>query len=222
MAKKSHDKNAEFPSAFSLFRPSINAVLLNVWTFLALILLPVAGLILVGIAGGAMDSFDGGVATAFVAGLLAAAIVVAVLVVSPALPYVQLMSVKGKQVSIEEAIRAGLGKFWRFYGLSLLTGLIVVAGFLLFVVPGLFMFRRYILAPYYLFDRDLGVMDAMKLSAKDSKRFSGAVWGLLGVIFLIGATSIVPLFFLITAALQVAYYCAPAVRYTQIKKAADK
>lgn len=219
MAKKGHDKKVEFPSAFALFKPSIDAVLVNIWTFLALFLLPIAGVVLAAIGVGAISAADGGSVAALMIGLLIGAVVVAVLVVSPAMPYVQLMSVQGKQVSIEEALRAGLSKFWRFYGLTLLTGLIIFGGFLLLVVPGLFMIRRYILAPYYLFDRDLGVLDAMKQSAAESKRFSGAVWGLIGVIFLIGATSIVPLLFLVTAALQVAYYCAPAVRYIQVRKA---
>lgn len=221
MTKKKKQKIA-FPSAFGLFRPSIDAVLLNVWTFLALLLLPIAGFVLFAVTAGAFAAADLTGVAAVMAGLMLAFVVLAALIVGPALPYVQLMSAKGKQVTIQEAVRAGLKKFWRFYGLSILTGLIVFIGFLLLIVPGLFMLRRYILAPYYLFDRDLGIMEAMKASAKDSKRFSGAVWGLIGVIVLIGATGMVPILFVVTAALQVAYYCAPAVRYFQIKQAAGK
>lgn len=205
------------PSAYALFKPSFNAVMVNIWTFLCLLLIPVSIVILSG-----FFTDDGIFASDNASKLLAPFIIpgfILALLTAPALPYVQLASVRGKEVTLGEALRAGLKKFWRFYGLSVLTGLIVFGGFLLFIVPGFFMLRRYILAPLYLYDHDLKIMEAMKRSAEDSKQFSGAIWGMIGVQLLIGIVGVFPILALVSAILSVAYYCAPALRYTQIQAA---
>jgi uncharacterized membrane protein len=205
----------ELPGAFSLFRPSYEAVLTNAWTFLGLLLIPLATFMVAGVGGGTRDNItlEGTTALLVLAGFVIA------LIVSPALPYVQLQSVQGKEVSIGEALREGMKRFWRFYGLSILVGLIVIGGFLLLIVPGFFMLRRYLLAQFYLYDRNVGITEAMRLSAADSKTFSKAIWGVIGMLFLIGLIGAYRPLGIVTAILQVLYYCAPAVRYFQIKTA---
>jgi len=144
------------------------------------------------------------------------------LLLVPAIPFVQLQSAKGKEVSLGEAIRAGFSKFWRFYGLAFCTALFVLGGLLLFIVPGLFMIKRYMLAPYYLYDRDLKVREAMQASAEDSRKVPGALWGLLGVQLGISLLGAVPILALVSALLSVLYYCAPAIRYFEIKDGLSK
>ena len=79
------------------------------------------------------------------------------------------------------------------------------------------MLKRYILAPYFLVDKNLGIMEAMNQSAEASKKYSSALWGLIGVTFLISLPGIIPVLgAIVSALLGIAYYCAPAVRYREV------
>ena len=206
----------QFPSAFSLFRPSLDALMVNIWTFLGLFLIPMAGLMfMVPIAAASRDQAF----LSIFAILVGIAAMIFFLFAAPSLPYVQLQGVQGKQVTLGEALKVGMKFFWRFYGLSILVGLIVIGGFILLIIPGLFMLKRYYLAPYYMFDQNLGISEAMRKSAADSKVFPGAIWGLLGVSVVIQMPSVIPIFGLVSVVLAFMYYCAPTVRYFQIKAA---
>jgi uncharacterized membrane protein len=54
--------------------------------------------------------------------------------------------------------------FWRFLGTQLLVGLIVFAGILLFVIPGIIAAVGLGFAPYAVIDRGAGVIDSLKQS----------------------------------------------------------
>jgi hypothetical protein len=76
------------------------------------------------------------------------------------------------------------------------------------------------LAPYYLVDEDIGIMAAMKKSAADSKPFSGAIWGMMGLYTAFFVLGIVPFIGGIVGSIfSIVYLCAGAVRYLQIKQA---
>lgn len=209
----------ELPSAFSLFKPSFNAVLLNSWTFLGLALTPFALYVLILLMAVSVKNMElgrpvGGLVVLF--GLLGMGLI---LLISPSITYLQLKSAQDVEMTLGEALRAGVKYFWRFYGLSVLVALVVLGGFVLLIVPGFFMVKRYYLSQFYLLDRNVGIFEAMRLSAADSKRFSGGIWGLMGVVILIGMPAIIPLFIPVSAFLGVVYLCAPAIRYLQIKQA---
>ena len=157
---------------------------------------------------------DAGFAAAIVAVVLAGIAVYAV--VAPSLSVTMLKGALGQRIEIDAAIRQGLRVALRFWGLSLLVGLLTVVGFLLFIVPGLFIMKRYMLAGYYLIDHNLGVFEAMRRCAADSKRYSGALWGIIGVQFLIGLSSFIPG---LGSILSLLYMGAPAARYAEIKYA---
>ena len=201
----------ELPGAFELFKPSWQAIKLNAITFIELIVVP----FMVSLIGlifdhsrtvvGSRIAFQ---AIGDIVGLL----------LGPAVVVTQLASVRGKQIDFWPAVRKGLHFFWRYVLLGICMVVVIGIGFVLLIVPGFFMLRRYILAPYYLIDQDLKVLDAMKKSAEQSKQFSMAVWGLLGVELLFVALT----FVLVGVVLTLMYYCAPALRYYQIKAAAKR
>ena len=86
------------------------------------------------------------------------------------------------------------------------------------IVPGLFILKRYYLAAYYLIDEDLDITEAMRRSAADSKRYSSAVWGILGAQLLFAACLIIPILGFIAALVLLAMYAnAPAIRYLEFK-----
>ena len=69
------------------------------------------------------------------------------------------------------------GSFWRFVGGSILYGLIVVAGFILLVVPGIYWAIKYQWFGYCIVDQKLGPVQALKKSAQMTDTVK---WQLLG------------------------------------------
>ncbi len=233
MAKKDSRNIAVTPGAFTLFAPSWEALKVIfsslVWLFMVTIV-PIVVLVavaLIGIfvmphgsggAGGAAVNFVSlSVGILAVVGLIYMSVVFGIGTI-----FLQLQGAKGKKSNGKEAFKTGQKLFWRFLGLSSLVGLIVMGGFILLIIPGIFLLKRYYLSSYYLVDKNLSISDAMKLCAKHSAEVQG-VWGLMGVTFLIQLVSVVPIIGAIANLVgSVAYYCAPAVRYQQIQQAASK
>jgi uncharacterized membrane protein len=109
---------------------------------------------------------------------------------------------------------------WQMFGLYLLIGLYVFVGLILFIIPGLIMLRRYFLAPYVLLDRRCSVKEAMERSADMTKPYSKYIWGVIGVMFLIGLLNVIPgIGWLIAFVLGMYYSVAPALRYQELKEA---
>lgn len=126
-----------------------------------------------------------------------------------------------EQVGFKQLYQEARPYLFKFFILGLLISLSVVVGFILFVVPGLIMIRRYYLASYFMIDKNLSPREAMRQSAASSKQASGYIWGLLGVSFVLGITSVVPLIGgVISTLLGAAYSVAPALRYQEIKNLA--
>lgn len=69
------------------------------------------------------------------------------------------------------------GSFWRFVGGSILYGLIVVAGFILLIVPGIYWAIKYQWFGYCIVDQRLGPVQALKKSAQMTDTVK---WQLLG------------------------------------------
>lgn len=69
------------------------------------------------------------------------------------------------------------GNFWRFVGGSILYGLIVVAGFILLIVPGIYWAIKFQWFGYCIVDQKLGPVNALKKSAEMTQTVK---WQLLG------------------------------------------
>lgn len=97
------------------------------------------------------------------------------------LTYFQLRVADGKTDNLSDYYRVGLRHDIRLILYYLAFGIMAIVGFMLLIVPGLYVIRRYFLGNYYLVDNNLRTVDALKLSAKQSKPYSGAIWGIIGV-----------------------------------------
>jgi hypothetical protein len=133
-------------------------------------------------------------------------------------------AVQGKQTDVFSCLRAGFRKFWRIYAVSILATVIIAFGLLLFIVPGILLMRRYILAPYYLVDRNLPVFQALRTAAAESKPFGGYVLGTFGVFLffnlLSSACNALPVIgLLLGPAVSFIYYFGFALRYKTITEA---
>lgn len=128
---------------------------------------------------------------------------------------------QGKEVSMDKLWTTVKEMGWRMLGLYLVMGLVILLGFILLIVPGFFMLRRYLLAPYVMLDKKCGIREAMDQSAKLSLINTRSVWGIIGVMILISFISILPLIGgLLSFVLGMLYAVAPALRYQQLKKLA--
>ncbi len=215
-------KQPVLPSAFSLFQPSIDALKINLGTILLLVFTPLLmaipwiAITLVNAANA--SNFNSNAVLGLLTFLFTIGMIVVGVILSPAIVIAQLKGSKGERITYGEAFNRGAHVALRFLGLSLLTGLITMAGFILLIVPGLFLMKRYLMAPCYLVDKKVGILEAMRLSARDSKEFSGALWGIIGVSFLIALPCVIPILGYIAAVvLSIMYACATTIRYYQIQ-----
>ncbi|MGF7228850.1 MAG: hypothetical protein ACQR33_02580 [Candidatus Saccharibacteria bacterium] len=208
------------PSAFTLYRSSIETLLRNVWTFVLLLVVPA----IVTMSGSTLNYINDNrhgntpIMAHIGIGLIILGIVLGI-VALPALLITQVKSAKQEIIEVDEALRKGFGIFWRYFGLIICLGFIYVFSFIALIVPFFFAVRRYLLAPYYLADQNVGIREALRRSAADSQNFARPIWGLVGVQVLNGLLASAPV---IGWAIDAAYYCAPAVRYQQIQEAAHQ
>lgn len=229
------------PSAFELWRPSRDIVLKNIWIFGPLYAVPMLFLIDSWITNTAnlhgrqhwnwmfenksagwnfptLPSSQWGVFLGIITlwGLVWAAISVIVYIMTQK---AQLDGAQGHALHFAKLWDTVKELGWRMLGLYIVAGLIIVVGFIILIVPGFFMIRRYLLAPYVMLDKKCSITEALEQSAKLSKINTGAVWGIMGVLFLISLINIVPFIGGLAAFIVGMFYSvAPALRYEQLKK----
>lgn len=78
--------------------------------------------------------------------------------------------------------------FWVFLGASLLMGLLVAIGMVLLVVPGIIAAITLQFATYLVIDKNLGVVEALKESARITQ---GNRWKLLGVMIVLALVNVI-------------------------------
>lgn len=135
----------------------------------------------------------------------------------------QVKSTAGKKPELSELFEDGKKYFFRIIGVSLLSGLIILVGLILLIVPGIIALGRLIMAPYYMVDKDLGVMDAIKRSNDNAIGKMGLIYGAIGVTILVaifaGIIGVIPVLGpLAGAAITIAYSLVIPLRYQQLKK----
>ena len=212
-------KNKKPASAFSLFPKSYNAIMQNLFLFIV-----VGGFGLVAQLILSLQIKVPEEATGFPtissqgAGIFTVALIVSIVLYT--------MSIK-LQLSVARGNKPTMNALWEFardntfkmIGLGIVVSAVVVLGLIAFIVPGLIFIRRYVLSPYVMADKKLGIFEAMKQSADLTKPYSGAVWGIIGVSVLISFISVFGFVGSITSAiLAVSYSVAPAFRYEELKK----
>lgn len=228
------------PSAFDLFTPSKEIVLRNIWIFGPLYAVPFvfwihswiwsplpnqpvhwwqhSGSFSSGWPGGPLPTYGTFLAVGF--SLLWLFIIGVIGTIAQIMSQAaQLDAAEGKSLDFQNLWQVVKELGWRMFGLYIVVGVVVFVGLLLLVIPGLIMIRRYFLAPYVMLDNKLGIRESMDRSAELSKLNSGSIWGIIGVMFLIGVANILPIIGgLVSFALGGLYSVAPAMRYLQLNK----
>lgn len=211
----------DFSFGFSLLRPSFEIVKKNLETCIILIVVP-ALLITLGSLLVERTGISNAVKSAAV--LILVVGLVMTIVSALATTYFELRAARGEFPTIADVYRSISTYGIRIFGLGLLVGLAILVGFLLLIVPGFIMIRRYFLAPYFLVDEDLGIREAMDRSAAVTKPVSASVYGVLLVTVLVGAVSagidstLEPFGSIVGAFIGLIYVFGPALFYLHLKK----
>lgn len=228
------------PGAFDLFTPSKELVLNNIWIFGPLYAVPLIFYIHSWLwkplphhhapwwhnADGFSSGWPGGTVPSYLTFTLVGFSVLWFIFIFAAGTIAQIMA-NSAQLKAAQGAKLDFGHLWavvkelgwRLFGLYIVTGLIILVGLVLLIIPGLIFILRYFLAPYVMIDKKLSLQEALAESAAISKLNTGSVWGVLGVMFLIGLLNIVPIIGGLAAFVFGSLYSvAPALRYQQLKK----
>lgn len=216
------------PGAFELFRPSWEAFKLNWQLFVLTYVVPIIVFSLLALiflvphwnALFHNETYHFRVIDGVTITILALIAIPIGAFINTATYALKLESAKGRRVDIGFALKKARQFFWRIFGLTVARFFIVIIGICLIVIPGLLAWRMLFLAPYYLMDRDLTIKQAMRQSAKASWPIAYTLWPMLGVYILIQIIGNIPLIgWLASIAGSIAYDCAAAIRYFQVKAA---
>ncbi len=157
-------------------------------------------------------------------GLIAVALIGALINYGPSLYFRSRTSLQGKPVSIIECYRIGIKTMIKLILASLLSLLVIIIGFVLLIVPGVLLLRRFIFVPYYVLDNPkLSLMKVFKLAASGTKNYEVSIYSLYGLIL--------PVSFILKLFQEINIICSiaavilsytmlfmPALRYAEIIK----
>lgn len=160
---------SDWPGAFGMFKKSAAAVKRNVWIVLGL---DVVLLILSGITNGNKEHPN---PTLVLIGMLVS------ILFQVALVSVYLAGARDQEQSFGDAVKIGAKHYVNAFMATILTAFLLVLSFLALVVPFFFVLPRLQLVLYYVVDKNMGPMEAIKASWNNSKGHSLKIWGLIGV-----------------------------------------
>ncbi|HUY85297.1 MAG TPA: hypothetical protein VMU97_02160 [Candidatus Dormibacteraeota bacterium] len=194
-----------WPGAFGAYKYSKQAVKINVGTVVVIWLADfVIGLLLewkLKMLGQAITFLIGGLALV-------------------ALNLTFISGVRGQRLSMGQALSNALPLWLKMIGLIILLYLSFIISALLLMVPLFFVWPRLVLAPYFLVDKKLGVMEAYKASWAATKGNVGKVYGIVGATILMALLMITIIGIPFSIYFLVMYGAAYAVLYEYINKKA--
>lgn len=125
--------------------------------------------------------------------------------------YVQ--SVRGHKITLGETLNKALSLWLKFILAILATLILVVLSLVALIIPFFFVLPRLALIYYFVADKNMGPIQAVKASWKATKGHSAKVWGIYGVnllmvlllITIIGIPVAIYLIFMYSAAVAVLY-----------------
>jgi hypothetical protein len=168
----------DWPGAFGAFKPSREAMRRSLSTFVYLILVNIGTVLILSTLLRMIFGNTAGSALYDVLGIVVGAFFVVVTINA------YLTSVRGKRIEFQEALEAGVPFLGRMVLLDLLVVVTVIGGLILLIIPGIYFALRLSLAPYFLVDKNMGVMEAYKASWDATKGHVKQILGMIGVFIL--------------------------------------
>lgn len=192
-----------WPGAFGLYAYSKRAIMTNLGTYIAVFVLS--------LVIGFLPSFVDEKASAYVLVSVMANFIAVWF--DAALVVIVLQSVKKRKISLDDSLQQGLTMFIKYFLQSLLIGLIAIACILCLIVPLFFILPRLALAQFYLFDKNMGIIESIKASWEATKGNVGKVWGIAGVTLLMALLLLTIVGIPFALYFLVMYGAAPAILY---------
>lgn len=196
-------KTTPWNGAFGAFKPSKEAVMVNIGVLVLLFLIGLGALIV-------LDIF---INNEMVLQILSN---IVTFVLGPAYYIVILRGIAKHKVELQATLKEGLGFVLQYFILNLLIGFALFLSILALLVPFFFVLPRLLLAPYFLIDQKLDALDAFKASWQQTKGHSAKVWGIIGATYVM----ILPVFTIIgipiAIYLVVMYSAASGLLYKHI------
>ncbi len=90
-------------------------------------------------------------------------------------------SVRQRKISIADALDRGTRLSLRMAGLYILIFFGIVLSIICFIVPVFIVLPRLIMAPYYMFDQNLSIIESLKAAWRNGKGHAVEVWGVISV-----------------------------------------
>lgn len=173
----------------------------------------------------AFSSFNGVETSNFLA--FGSIVVLAILLVSIYLfamsTILEVESTAKKQPSVGHLFEKAK-KYWlKLFAVMIVTGIIIIAGFFLLIIPGVIALGRLIMAPYFLVDKNMGIIESIKASNEMGKKHFWEVLAAVGVMLLVaiatGILGIIPVIGSVLGTLiAIAFSLVVPLRYQQLKK----
>jgi len=204
-----------WPGAFKLFNLAQRAFVVNWQTYVLLTIIALVVSLICGMVGGNNTQS----ASYSLAQLLSTIVSI---FFAAALNFVELSSAQAKKVDLSTSISTAGGIFLRYVGMYVLVTFILAVSILLLIFPVFFVVPRLALAPYFLIDKKMGPIEAIKASWHQSKGNVGKVYGIVGVFILLVLTGIAVITIPLTIYLLFAYSPAFAILYMWVQRSAGK
>jgi len=170
-----------WPGAFGAYKYSRQNVMLNLGTIVILFLIPYVAQSFLSLFMQPSNSvtwndfFSPTSTLVNILGFLISALFYAALIL------VYFNGVNNKKIDFVNALKQIWPKYIDYLLVSIIAYVLIALSILAFVIPFFFVFPRLFLAPYFLIDKDLGPIEAIKASWNNTSGYSMKVWGLIGV-----------------------------------------
>jgi hypothetical protein len=111
-------------------------------------------------------------------------------------------------------------KWWKIVLVEILVVILIFAGLILFIIPGLIILSRLVFAPFITINRNVGVVEALNESWSMTKGYAWTIFTTILFSLVLSLPSIIPIVGeLISTVLVIAYSVALPIRYFEIKNA---
>jgi hypothetical protein len=169
-----------WPGAFGIYKYSRQAVRRNIWPLVGVYVIVFVLSVVVSTvldpqsSGRSTDSPSGFTFLAFLVNLVVSA------VAGVAVTDLLLSGAKGEKLTFGQSFRKVQPLWLKMVAQYVLLYVILLVSFLALIIPFFIVLPRVMLAPYFLVDKQMGPIEALKASWAQTKGNVGKVWGIIG------------------------------------------
>ncbi|MGB4800522.1 MAG: hypothetical protein WBP03_03335 [Candidatus Saccharimonadales bacterium] len=205
----------EWPGARTAYKYSKAATLVNWQTYLYVFLITLAFSAVFYKLGG-NDSTQGRYVLAQIGSMLVSTFL------GVSITVIELKNVARKKIDLDGALSMGGRYFVQTFLAGIATLFILIVSFLLLIVPFFFVAPRLVLYPYFIVDKNLGALEALRASWESTRGHVSKVWGIIGMTILYALIMISIIGIPVALYMLFMYSSATALLYRWITRSSTK